>query len=237
MNDQTTIQPVSMDASLFLESHKSLGDLYEPVMGGFVFFSILMPIWLVYLAICSILSLGHYLIRKGTLKEYQPTLKNTCTLIQPYYQYFYLIMRTIIDGILNPTTLVLYPYILQYLFLDTEVYQQLVYINNLNQISYYAKPYFLFATIAYSLWTFATHKLLRFVKPTYHYDKHILSKFCSVSRFFGSAVIYIIIFDFNNTIDYLLWTNIYIGFGIACLTYISRIARIINMSDFPTKKF
>lgn len=233
----TDSNPVNLDASAFLESHRTLGAFYEPLMGVFIFFSILTPLWLTYIICCSLLSFIHYLIRLGTLKEYQPMVKNTCVFIQPYYQLFYLCCRNILDSILNPTTLVAYPYLIEYFFKNRDIYNGLVYINNINQISYYAKPYFVFAVVSYALCNLVLHNLLRFLKPTYHYDKNILSRFCCVSRFFGSAVIYIVIFDFNNTIDYLLWVNVYFGTCIALLSFAQKILRVIRMSDFPTPKF
>ncbi len=223
----------TMSASSFLESHKTLGVLYEPIMGGFLLVSLLSPVWLTYVIYLSILSLINHIITQGTLLEYKPRIKSFCTTIVTPYNNLHTFLRISADGLLNPCFLFIYPHIITYLFGNTDTINAFVYTNKLGQTSYYSMPYFITALLSYWLWLFGLHTLLSSQKPAYSLHSNLLTRFFSPSRIFGSAVVYLVVFDFNNSIDYLLWTNVYAGAGLACLALIVRLIRIHQLPHVP----
>ena len=233
MNPTPTLHTSTMSASSFLESHKTLGTLYEPIMGGFLLISLLSPVWLTYIIYLSILSLINHLITQGTLLEYKPRIKSFCTTISTPYNNLHTFLRISADGLLNPCFLVIYPLVLTYLFGNTDTINAFVYTNKLGQTSYYSIPYFITALVAYWLWTFGLHTLLHSQKPSYSLHSNLLTRFFSPSRILGSAVVYLVVFDFNNSIDYLLWTNVYAGTGLACVSLLVRLIRIHKLPDVP----
>ena len=222
-----------LSASSFLESHRTLGALYEPLMCTFLLVSLLSPVWLTYIIYLSFFSLINHLITQGTLLEYKPRIKKFCTQVAPYYNNIYLALRITADGLLNPSFLVLYPLCIEYFFANTDTMHGLTYTNKLGQLSYYSKPYFIAAITSYWVWVASVHTFLKSQKLTYLYESNLLTRFFSPSRIFGSAVIYIVIFDFNNTIDHLLWTNIYTGTALASTTFLYRLICIYNLKDVP----
>lgn len=233
MRSTHTHHASAMSASSFLESHKTLGALYEPIMGGFLLLSLLSPVWLTYLVYLSVLSLLNHLITQGCLLEYKPRIKSFCTTVATPYNNLHTFLRISADGLLNPCFLVIYPYALNYLLGNTDALSTFVYTNKLGQTSYYSIPYFSIALVSYWLWTFGLHTLLNSQKPAYQLHTHLLTRFFSPSRIFGSAVVYLVVFDFNNSIDYLLWTNVYTGAGLAWLALVIRLARIYQLPDVP----
>lgn len=202
-------------------------------MGGFLLLSLLSPVWLTYIIYLSILSLINHLITQGTLLEYKPRIKSFCTAIATPYNNLHTFLRISADGLLNPCFLIIYPYAVGYLFGNTDTFNSFVYTNKLGQTSYYSTPYFSIALLSYWLWILGLHTLLNSQKPAYQLETHLLTRFFSPSRIFGSAVVYLVVFDFNNSIDYLLWTNVYAGAGLACLALVVRLVRIHKLPDVP----
>ena len=202
-------------------------------MGGFLLISLLSPVWLTYIVYLSLLSLLNHVITQGCLFEYKPRIKSFCIAIAPLYNQLHTFLRISADGLLNPCFLVIYPYALTYLFGNTDTINSFVYTNKLGQTSYYSTPYFSIALLSDWLWTFGLNTLINSQKPAYQFEIHLLTRFFSPSRIFGSAVVYLVVFDFNNSIDYLLWTNVYAGACIAFITTLIRLFRISQLPDVP----
>ena len=230
---KTYINPIGYDVSSFLVAHNTLGTMYEPLMGLFVLLSVLSPIWLCYVFLCAALASIQHVIKKGTLVQFKPKLKAICIRLLRIYDQFYLFCRVSLDGLLNPTSLVMYPIITGYLYGGTPEMDYFTYINQFGQSSFYAKPYFAFAFVSYWVWVLLSYRVIKSNRQSYILTKHMITPFFSPSRVFGSAVIGLIIYDFSNTIDYLLWVNVYIGACIAIINLTIRLYRIYNLALIP----
>lgn len=162
-------------------------------------FAVMSPIWSLYLVVCSLLSLMP--------SNAYPILEKPKIFIRVFF-----------DSILNPFTLVFYGWFFNYMFMDRPTLNY--FFNKIdNQLEIIPTSYFLAAVILYFSWYRLNHLVFKKIKPSFDFHKEYLLGFYSPSRLFGSAVILIVLLDFDDTILELLWGNIYLGIAIATVRY------------------
>ena len=199
-----------LDITDYIMSHQvSLGNYYQPLMSLFILV-IFIPIWGVYCLICTLLS-----VIENATKEDAPIIADYCHK-----------SRFILEGLFNPCALPLYNWFVgSYL---TSYEQYFFYTNSLSLTSHHPTIYAISVSICYLVWIHLVMRLIKFYQPTANYETVFLSPTINVSRIFGACALVIVIFDFNLTIDELLWNNVYIGCLIAITSFVYRLFYVMQ---------
>ena len=193
-----------LDITDYITSHQSsLGQYYQPLMSLFILM-IFIPVWGAYCLVCTIIS-----IVENATKEDFPIIADYCHKC-----------RFIIEGIYNPCALPIYNWVVtNYL---TSYQKYFFYKNTLGLYSHYPFIYVLSVCTGYLVWIHFVMRVVKYYQPTSHYENIFLSPSINASRIVGACALVIVIFDFNTTIDALLWNNVYLGCIIAICSFVFR---------------
>jgi hypothetical protein len=127
--------------------------------------------------------------------------------------------RLTIDALFNPVAIVCYWYIIPYYLGNGAYLAYFFFTNSSGSQSILPTPYFALSLFVYMAW----YSLNRYV---------YLMTFYSPSRVFGSAAVLLALFDFEPTIAYLLWCNVYIGVAISLFRYVSSLYYAFKTANF-----
>lgn len=196
----------------FLQAHQSLGPAYTPVMALYIF-AVICPLWSAYLLVCAAMS--------AAPAERFPIVHNLRVLV-----------RVSLDAIYSPVALTVYYYALPYFFGKSSWLTYFFYTNELGDQSILPWPYFIASYIGYVLWYELNKIIFKRLKPSIVFDSEYHWSFSSPSRLFGAAGLPLVFFDFEASIAYLLWTNVFVGVLIATVSYILSVYHTVKTSHY-----
>lgn len=197
----------------FLQLHQmTLGLAYTPLMTVYIL-AMISPMWSLYLLVCSLLSI----LPTGRFQA----LADLC-----------LSTRLTIDALFNPVAIVCYCYIIPYYLGNSAYLAYFFFTNSSGSQSILPTPYFALSLFVYMAWYSLNRYVYKAIKPGIDFNKEYLMTFYSPSRVFGSAAVLLALFDFEPTIAYLLWCNVYIGVAISLFRYVNSLYYAFRTANF-----